>query len=225
MNVVLFGASGMVGRGVLIECLDDPDVRRVVSVGRRPTGVTHAKLTEVVHADFLDYTAIEPALRDADACFFCLGVSSVGMNESDYRHVTYDFTLAAARTLHRLNPKLVFIYVSGANTDSTEKGRSMWARVKGKTENDLLALFATAYMFRPGYIHPEKGAVSRTRWIRVAATVLRPVGFLLKQIPGVGTSTDTVGRAMLAAVRSGAPSHVVEIREINTLGAARPGGA
>jgi uncharacterized protein YbjT (DUF2867 family) len=221
VHVVLFGASGMVGHGVLIECLDDPGVSRVVSVVRRPTGITHAKLTEIVHADFLDYGAIEPALRDADACFFCLGVSSAGMKESDYRHVTYDFTLAAARTLHRLNPKLVFIYVSGAGTDSTEKGRSMWARVKGKTENDLLALFATAYMFRPGYIHPEKGVKSRTGWVRVATVVLRPVGFVLKRFPGIGTSSDVLGRAMIAAVRSGAPSRVVESREINALGAAR----
>src|SRR5262245_55639988 len=124
MNVVLFGASGMVGQDVMLECLDDPEVRRVVSVVRRPTGVTHAnltKLTETGHADFFDYTAIEPALRDADACFFCLGVSSVGMKEDDYRHITYDLTMAAAQTLHRLNPKMAFIYVSGANTDSTEQ--------------------------------------------------------------------------------------------------------
>jgi len=221
VNVVLFGGSGMVGQGVLIECLDDPEVRRIVSVVRRPTGVTHAKLTEIVHADFLDYTAIDPALRDADACFFCLGVSSVGMKEEDYRHVTYDFTMAAAQTLHRLNPKLAFIYVSGAGTDSTEKGRSMWARVKGKTENDLTGLFERAYMFRPGYIHPVKGVSSKTGWVRVAITVLRPLGFVLKQLPGVGTSSDVLGRAMIAAVRSGAPSHAVEIREINTLGAAR----
>ena len=119
--------------------------------------MTHAKLTEIVHADFFDYTAIEPSLRDADACFFCLGVSSVGMKEDDYRHITYDLTMAAAKTLHRLNPNLAFIYVSGAGTDSTEKGRSMWARVKGKTENDLAKLFARAYMFRPGYIHPGEG--------------------------------------------------------------------
>ena len=224
MNVVLFGASGMVGRAALLECLEDPGVARVVSVVRRPTGVTHAKLTEVVHADFLDYTAIEPQLRDADACFFCLGVSSAGMKESDYRHITYDFTMAAARTLHRLNPKLVFIYVSGRGTDSSEKGRMMWARVKGKTENDLLALFATAYMFRPGYIHPRKGVTSRTRWIRVAIVVLRPVGYLLMRFSRVGSNSDAVGRAMLAAVRSGAPSHAVEIDEINTLGAARAAG-
>jgi uncharacterized protein YbjT (DUF2867 family) len=218
MNVVLFGATGMVGQGVLLECLDDPGVARVVSVVRRPTGRTHAKLTEIVHADFLDYGAIEPALRDLDACFFCLGVSSVGMKEADYRHITYDFTMAAARTLHRLNPKLAFIYVSGTGTDSTEQGRSMWARVKGKTENDLTKLCATAYMFRPGYIHAERGVASRTKWIRVAVTVLRPVGFLLKQLPGVGTRTDVLGRAMIAAVRSGALSRLVEIRDINALG-------
>jgi uncharacterized protein YbjT (DUF2867 family) len=218
MNVVLFGASGMVGQGVMIECLDDPEVRRVVSVVRRPTGITNPKLTEVVHGDFLDYTAIEPALRGADACFFCLGVSSVGMKEADYRHITYDFTMAAARTLHRLNPEMVFIYVSGAGTDSTEGGRSMWARLKGKTENDLGKLFARAYMFRPGYIHPVKGVSSKTGWIRAAITVLRPVGFLVKQIPGVGTSSDVLGRAMIAAVRGGAPSHPVEVREINALG-------
>ncbi|HXU07008.1 MAG TPA: NAD(P)H-binding protein [Polyangia bacterium] len=219
MNVILFGATGMVGQGVLLECLDDPEVKRVVSVVRRPTGVTHMKLTEIVHADFFDYTAIEPSLRDADACFFCLGVSSVGMKEEDYRHITYDLTMAAAQTLHRLNPNLAFIYVSGTGTDSTEAGRTMWARVKGKTENDLTKLFARAYMFRPGYIHPEKGVRSRTRWVHVAITVLRPVGALLKRFPGVGTSSDVLGRAMIAAVRSGAPSHTVEIREINTLGA------
>jgi uncharacterized protein YbjT (DUF2867 family) len=220
MNVALFGASGMVGQGVLIECLDDPGVKRVVSVVRRPTGVTHAKLTEIVHSDFFDYTAIEPSLRDLDACFFCLGVSSIGMKEEDYRHITYDLTMAAAQTLHRLNPNLAFIYVSGAGTDSTETGRSMWARVKGKTENDLAKLFTRAYAFRPGYIHPEKGVASRTKWVRVAVTVLRPVGFLLKQFPGAGTSTDVLGRAMIAAVRRGAPSHVVELREINELGRA-----
>jgi uncharacterized protein YbjT (DUF2867 family) len=219
MNVVLFGASGMVGQGVLIECLDDPEVRQVVSVVRRPTGVTNPKLTEVVHTDFFDYAAIEPSLRDVDACFFCLGVSSLGMKEDDYRHTTYDLTMAAAQTLHSLNPGMAFIYVSGAGTDSSEKGRTMWARVKGKTENDLTKLFDRAYMFRPGYIHPEKGVRSKTGWVRAAITVLRPVGFVLKQFPGVGTGSDVLGRAMIAAVRGGSPSHAVEIREINRLGA------
>jgi uncharacterized protein YbjT (DUF2867 family) len=220
MNVVVFGASGMVGKGVLIECLDHPDVKRVVSVVRRPTGLTHAKLTEIVHGDFYDYATIEPSLRDLDACFFCLGVSSIGMKEEEYRHVTYDLTMAAAQTLHRLNPDMAFIYVSGAGTDSTEQGRLMWARVKGKTENDLAKLFARAYAFRPGYIHPEKGVRPKAGWAHAAITVLRPVGFVLKQLPGVGTGSDVIGRAMIAAVKSGAPSHAVEIREINKLGTA-----
>jgi uncharacterized protein YbjT (DUF2867 family) len=220
MNVVLFGATGMVGQGVLIECLADPGVKRVVSIVRRPTGVTHEKLTEIGNADFFDYAAIEPSLRDLDACFFCLGVSSVGMKEEDYRHVTYDLTMAAARTLHRLNPNMAFIYVSGMHTDSTEQGKTMWARVKGKTENDVAKLFPRAYAFRPGYIHPVKGVRPKTGWVKVAVTVLRPVGFLLKQLPNLGTSSDVLGRAMIAAVRSGAPSHAVEVREINRLGAA-----
>jgi len=220
MNVVLFGASGMVGKGTLLECLADPGVKRVVSIVRRPTGITHDKLTEIVHADFFDYAAIESSLRDLDACFFCLGVSSVGMKEEDYRHITYDLTLAVANTLHRLNPNMAFIYVSGMHTDSTEQGKTMWARVKGKTENDVAKLFPRAYAFRPGYIHPVKGVRPKAGWANAAITVLRPVGFLLKQLPGLGTSSDVLGRAMIAAVRSGAPSHAVEVREINTLGAA-----
>jgi uncharacterized protein YbjT (DUF2867 family) len=221
MNVLIFGATGMVGAGVLIECLDDPGVQRVVTVVRRPTGVAHAKLTEIVHADFLDYAALEPQLAGLDACFFCLGVTSAGKSESDYRHVTYDFTMAAARTLQRLNPDLVFCYVSGTGTDSTEKGRSMWARVKGKTENDLLQLFPNAYMFRPGYIHPEKGVTSKTPWVRVAYAVLRPVGALLKTFGGIATRSDVMGRAMIAAARRRPGTHILENRDINALGAVR----
>jgi uncharacterized protein YbjT (DUF2867 family) len=219
VNVVVFGATGMVGRGVLLECLDDPGVARVVSVVRRPTGTQHAKLTELVHTDFLDYRALEPALGGLDACFFCLGVSSAGMKEDAYRHITHGFTLAAARTLHRLQPKLAFIYVSGAGTDSTEKGSSMWARVKGKTENDLLALFERAYMFRPGYIHAERGVAPSVGWLRAAYRILRPVGFVLKRFPAIATSSDVLGRAMIAAVRQAGPSRTVESREINQLGA------
>ena len=225
MNVALFGATGMVGHGVLLECLDDPEVKRVVSVVRRPTGVTNAKLTEIVHADFFDYAAIEASLRDLDACFFCLGVSSVGMKEDDYRHITYDLTMAAARTLHRLNPNMAFIYVSGMHTDSTEKGSTMWARVKGKTENDLAKLFPRAYAFRPGYIHPMKGVRPKSGWANAAITVLRPLGVVLKQFSGIATSSDVLGRAMITAVRDGAPSHAVESREINALGATRPARA
>ena len=174
MKVILFGATGMVGQGVLRECLLDPGIETVLAVGRSPTGERQAKLREVVHKDFTDFSAIEPQLTGYDACFFCLGVSSVGMEEERYRHLTYDITLAAAKTLSRLNPQMVFVYVTGRGTDSTEQGRLMWARVKGKTENDLLKLpFRAAYMFRPAGIQPLHGIRSRRRGFRRSMSVRR----------------------------------------------------
>ena len=173
MKVILFGGSGMVGQGVLRECLIDPGVETVLAVGRSPLGVQHAKLRELRHDNFTDYTAIEPQLAGYDACFFCLGVSSIGMDVERYRHLTYDITMAAARTLSRLNPGMVFTYLTGRGTDSTEQGPLMWARVKGKTENALRALpFRAAYMFRPGYIQPRRGIRSKTRLYRIFYAVL-----------------------------------------------------
>ncbi len=177
MKVILFGASGMVGQGVLRECLVDPGVASVLSVGRGPTGQQHAKLREIVHGNFTDFSTIETELSGYDACFFCLGVSSLGMDAERYRHLTYDITMAAATTLARLNPGMVFTYVTGRGTDSTEQGSLMWARVKGKTENDLLKLpFKAAYMFRPAGIQPLHGVRSKTGWIgdRAAVVVPRP---------------------------------------------------
>lgn len=162
MNVLLFGATGMVGQGVLRECLLDPDVRLVQAVGRTATGAQHAKLREIVRQDLLHYEAIEGNLSGFDACFFCLGISSAGMKEADYERVTYDITMAAAEVLCRLNPQMTFIFVSGAGTDSSERGRTMWAQIKGKTENALMRLpFAAAYMFRPGVIEPVHGVRPR----------------------------------------------------------------
>src|SRR5208283_5315358 len=176
MRVVLFGASGMVGQGVLRECLLDPEVTNVFSIVRSGTGQQHAKLREIVHQNFLDYSSIESELSGLDACFFCLGVSSAGMSEENYRRVTYDFTLAAARTLAKLNPNLTFIYVSGMGTDSSEHGRVMWARVKGQTENALLRLpFKAAYMLRPAYIQPMHGIRSKTRLYRALYAVMAPL--------------------------------------------------
>jgi uncharacterized protein YbjT (DUF2867 family) len=219
MRVVLFGATGMIGQGVLRECLLAPTVETVLTVGRSATGQRHAKLREVVHADLFDLTPIEADLRGLDACFFCLGISSAGRSEADYRRITYDLTLAAARTLVSLNPDLTFIYVSGQGTDSTERGRSMWARVKGKTENDLLALHDKAYMFRPGFVRPMHGARSRTalyRAVYAAVTPLYPV--LRALLPGSVTTTEHLGRAMLAVAATGAPKRVLESREIDALG-------
>lgn len=219
MKVILFGATGMVGQGVLRECLLDADVERVLAIGRSPTGQRHAKLREIVHGDFLDYSAIESELTGYDACFFCLGVSSVGMNEERYRHLTYDITLAAARTLARLNPQMVFVYVTGRGTDSTERGSLMWARVKGKTENDLLKLpFKAAYMFRPAGIQPLHGIRSKTGWVQAIYVGTAPLLSLLNRVaPKYMTTTEQVGRAMIRVARDGYPRPVLESEDINKL--------
>ncbi|MFF7981117.1 NAD-dependent epimerase/dehydratase family protein [Streptomyces sp. NPDC007901] len=221
MNVVVFGASGMVGQGVLRACLLDPTVDTVLVVGRRPLGVSHPKLSEVVHDDFTDLSAIADRLTGVDACFYCLGASSAGMDESAYTRVTYDFTLAAARALVVASPGPTFVYVSGEGTDSTEQGRTMWARVKGRTENDLLALPMNAYMFRPGYIQPRHGAVSRTRSYRVMYTLTSWLYPLLHRlIPAHTTTTEHLARAMLALTRPGTTeSRILYSRDINRLGA------
>jgi uncharacterized protein YbjT (DUF2867 family) len=219
MNVLIFGATGMVGQGVLRECLRDAGVEHVVTVGRTATGIQDPKLREIVHADLTSYASIEAQLAGFNACFFCLGVSSVGMREADYERVTYDITLAAAQTLVRLNPGMTFVYVSGAGTDSSEGGRMMWARVKGKTENALLRLpFRAAYMFRPGAIQPLHGVRSKTAAYRVLYSLTAPLLPLLRRMfPGLILTTDQIGRAMLAVVRNGSPRKVLESRDIGAL--------
>jgi uncharacterized protein YbjT (DUF2867 family) len=220
MKVLIFGATGMVGQGVLRECLLAPDVQSVVAVGRSATGQQHARLRDLVHKDMYDYGAIEPQLQGFDACFFCLGVSSVGMKEPEYKRITYDLTLAAATVLARLNPGMTFTYVTGAGTDSSERGTSMWARVKGATENALLRLpFKAAYMFRPGMIQPLHGARSKTPLYDAAIVVLKPVlGLAYRWWPNRVTTTGKLGRAMLAVARGGAPKVVLDPADINALG-------
>jgi uncharacterized protein YbjT (DUF2867 family) len=224
MKVILFGASGMVGQGVLRECLRDPRVTAVVAVGRSPLATTHEKLRVIVHHDFTDFSSLEGELAGAGACFFCLGVSSAGMSEADYRHVTFDFTLAAARTLAKVSPALTFIYVSGTGTDSSTKGRSMWARVKGETENALLALpFKAAYMFRPGFIQPMHGITSRTRLYRALYAIATPLYPVVKLLSGQSAiTTEDVGRAMIEAAVGGAPRPWLENRDIKELAARAP---
>jgi len=219
MKIILFGSTGMVGQGVLRECLLDPEIERVVAVVRAGTGQQHEKLREIVRPDPADLAELEGELRGCDACFFCLGVSSAGMTEAAYRAVTHDLTLAVARTLVALNPALRFVYVSGAGTDATERGRTMWARVKGQTENDLLRLpFAAAVMFRPGFIQPLHGIRSRTRIYRAAYAVFSPLFPILNAaFPDQVTTTERLGRAMLAVARHGAPKSVLETRDINAL--------
>jgi uncharacterized protein YbjT (DUF2867 family) len=219
VRVAVFGASGMVGQGVLRECLAASDVEHVVAVGRRPLGVAHPKLEEVVVPDVAELHTAEAALSGLDAVFFPLGTSSVGKSEPEYSRVTYDLTVSVAATVARLNPgRLTFCYVSGTGTDSTEKGPRMWARVKGRTENALLRMpFRAAFMFRPGIIQPRHGARSRTGWVRVLYVVLWPIAALLVAT-GSATTTDRVGRAMLRVARTGYPKPILENREINELG-------
>lgn len=219
MKIILYGATGMVGQGVLLECLEAPEVSQVLAIGRQATSHQHAKLQELSHQDFTDYSGIEAQLGGYDACFFCLGVSAAGMSEEKYRHITYDLTLAAARTLGRLSPGIVFCYVSGAGTDSSEQGRAMWARVKGKTENDLLALpDIDAYMFRPGYIQPVKGVKSKHGWLPLFYAVAAPLYPLWKTLfPRHTTTSEHIGRAMLHVVRHGHAARVLHSDDINDL--------
>jgi uncharacterized protein YbjT (DUF2867 family) len=219
MKVILFGATGMVGQGVLRECLLDASVESVLALGRSPSGQRHAKLREIMHDNFLDYSAIEPQLAGYDACFFCLGVSSVGMSEQRYRHLTYDITIAAAKALSKLNPGMVFVYVTGRGTDSSEQGPLMWARVKGKTENDLLKLpFKAAYMFRPAGIQPLHGIRSRTAWVQALYVAAAPLLTLLNRVaPNYMTTTEQVGAAMIKVARDGYPQPVLESEDINRL--------
>jgi len=206
----------MVGQGVLRECLLDPNVSLVLTVGRSASGVQHPKLREVVHQDLWHFAAIEAELSGFDACFFCLGVSSSGMTEKDYAHVTYGITLAAAEVLCRLNPRMTFIYVSGAGTDSSEHGRSMWAPVKGRTENALMELpFAAAYMFRPGFIEPLHGARSRTTIYRVFYRLAKPLLPLGRRaFPDSVLTTQQIGQAMLTVARDGYPRRVLQSKDI-----------
>jgi uncharacterized protein YbjT (DUF2867 family) len=217
MKVILFGATGMVGQGVLRECLLDPEVESVLSIGRSATAQPDEKLHDIVLKNPADLSSVEGRLSGYDACFFCLGVSAVGMSEDDYRRTTYDLTLSVARTLVKLNPAMTFIYVSGAGTDSTEHGRMMWARVKGKTENALLAMpFKAAYMFRPGYIQPMHGIRTKTRWYGAMYAVVAPLYPVLKELfPGSVTTTEQLGRAMISVAKSGAPKRVLESSDIN----------
>jgi uncharacterized protein YbjT (DUF2867 family) len=209
MKIILFGATGWVGQGVLRECLRDPEVERVLVIGRSSIGIQDEKVREIVHRDFLDFSSIEDQLCGYDACFFCLGVSSVGMAEQD-------FTMAAAQVLATQNPGMTFIYVSGTGTDSSEHGRLMWARVKGKTENALFKLPLKAYMFRPGYIQPLHGIKSKPKLYQALFSVVGVFyPLLLRIFPKYVTTSEQVGRAMICVAKRGAPKRLLENDDIN----------
>jgi hypothetical protein len=214
MKVILFGATGMVGRGVLRECLRDDGIATVLVIGRSSTGATHPKLHELIRNDLFDFDPAGADLRGYDACFFCLGVSSVGLSEADYTHLTFDLTMGWAHTLARFNPAMTFIYVSGAGTG----GKAMWAQVKGRTEAALLALFPSAYMIRLSALRPMHGELPRGRWARLGYTVMKPLLPLVQAIaPGAVTTTEELGRAMIQVARRGAPKRALEPRDLRAL--------
>jgi uncharacterized protein YbjT (DUF2867 family) len=215
IKAIITGSTGMVGEGVLHECLQHPDVESVLAINRRPCNVRHPKLKEVLHQDFSDFSGLEKELAGYNAGFFCMGVSSIGMSEATYRHLTYDLTMALANTLSKLNPDMTICYVSGMGTDSSEKGSSMWARVKGKTENDLIKLpFKQAYMFRPAFIRPTKGLKNTYRMYRM----FDPLFPLIKVLfPNYILTLKEIGTAMINSVNHGPDKHVLEVKDIAML--------
>ncbi|OCT11849.1 epimerase [Paenibacillus pectinilyticus] len=224
MNVLIFGATGMVGQSVLLECLRDPQVHNVITIGRNANQQTHPKLREYVLKDITDLTALTDELTQVNACFFCLGVSSVGMSEEKYHVITYDLTMNIATQLAAIQPHMTFIYVTGASTDSTEQGKSMWARVKGKTENALLKLpFQSAYMFRPGAILPMNGVKSKTKVYQIGIAILRPIFPLLHRwFPNSVINSEQIGRAMIHVAQVGYPNAILESIDIREAGGGKP---
>jgi uncharacterized protein YbjT (DUF2867 family) len=215
IKVILTGATGMVGEGVLFACLEHPAVKQVLMLNRRSYPMQHPKLKECIVPDFMKLEAVKDQLRGYDACFFCAGISSIGMKEPEYRHITYDITMNLARTLAELNPDMIFDYVSGASTDSSEKGRMMWARVKGKTENDLMKLpFKRVYNFRPGFMKPTAGQTRVNKYYKYVSwlyPIMRGIA------PNSASSIREVGIAMINTVLKGYPEQILEVKDINRL--------
>lgn len=215
IRAIVTGATGMVGEGVLHECLQHPEVESVLVIGRKSCGVTHPKLKEIVHSNFLDLSPIEDQLIGYNACLFCLGVSSVGMKEPEYYQLTYTLTLHVAQTLSKVNPNMTFCYVSGSGTDSTEKGRSMWARVKGKTENDLMKLpFKAVYNFRPGYMQPTKGLKNTLPYYKYVDWMYP---FWRFAFPGFVSTLSELGLAMINVSIYGYNKQILTVKDIVTL--------
>ncbi|MCR8632205.1 NAD-dependent epimerase/dehydratase family protein [Paenibacillus radicis (ex Xue et al. 2023)] len=217
MKVIIVGATGMVGQSALRECILDEKVQEILTIGRNRTGQQHKKLNEIVLNNLTDLSSIENKITGFDACFFCLGVSSMGKKEEEYTRITYDITISVAKTLARLNPQITFIYVSGSGTDSTEEGRSMWARVKGKTENALLHLpFKAAYMFRPGVIIPLYGVKSKTKLYQFFYDIMKPLNSSLLKLNSVITS-EQLGKAMIEVARNGYSNPIIESNQLKNI--------
>lgn len=221
MKVIITGTTGMVGKGVLLECLDSPDVEAVLVVNRRSLEMSHPKLKEVLHKDFLDLSAIKEELSGYDACFFCLGMSAAGASKETYYRITHDLTIHWAETLLELSPDMTFNYVSGEGTSTAENSRSSWANVKGKTENEILAMpFKNKYMFRPGAIQPLRGIRSATPIYNFFITIFKPLFFIMKRFfPHFVTDTTRIGHAMIKSHQIGFEKAHINTKDINILAA------
>lgn len=212
LRVIITGTTGMVGEGVLHECLQNPEISSVLVINRKPGGITHPKLKEIIHGDFFELSSIEGQLAGYDACYFCLGVSAIGMNEEDYYKMTYTLTLYIAQVLSKVNPEMVFCYISGSGTDSTEKGRVMWARVKGKTENDLMNLpFKKVYAFRPGYLQPTKGLRNVKKYYHYMSWMYPLFSTVF---PSFVSTLKELGQAMIEVTKNGYSKKVLEVKDI-----------
>ena len=223
MKVILFGSTGMIGQGVLRECLDDPRIESVLTVNRKSSGLSHNKLKELIHEDFYDLSAIEKDFKDYDSCYYCIGITSAGLSEADYYKNTFELTTSVAKTVLSANKNMIFCYISGAGSDSSEKTKSMWARVKGKTENTLLAMpFKAVFMFRPGYIQPIDGIKSRTALYNTMYSISKPLYIILKHFEGIVTNTRTLGKAMINVSIEGAEKRILESKDINKTGNESP---
>lgn len=219
IHAIIFGATGMVGQSVLLECLDSKDVGKVLLINRRQVSIKHEKLREVIHQDFSDFSSLINEFSGYNACYFCLGVSAVGLSEEEYTKTTYDLTISVAEAIKKTGVDFTFVYVSGKGTDSSEKGSMMWARVKGRTENKLLSMhFKNAYMFRPGFIQSLKGIRSKTKAYNFFIAILNPFYFLLKHLKGVVTNTTSFGKAMINITLKGYAKKIIENEDINILG-------
>ena len=219
MRVLIFGASGMVGSGALLEALEDDGVTHVTVVGRRSVDMSHDKLTEVLHPDLFDLDPVADALVGFDGCFYALGVTSAGMSEEEYRHITVELTRAILDPVVAANPGITIGFVSGQGTNDSEQGRVMWARVKGEAENYVRSLPVRSYLFRPGFIQPLKGVRSRTAMYERLYAVIRPVVPALRSVfPNAITTTVEVGRALIRVVREQPDDVVLEQRRIVELG-------
>ena len=219
LNVIITGSTGMVGKGALLECIDSSEVESILLVNRNPIDINHPKMKEVLVNDFSNLDSIRNDLKGYNACFFCLGVTSVGMKEDEYTKIMHDLPVSFARQVHGLNPDMTFCFVSGAGTDSTGASKTMWARVKGRAENDSLLLgFKDAYMFRPGFIRPLKGIRSRTKLYNTLYSVVRPFAFLLTKFPKFSTTTTVMGQAMINVALKGYPKAILESEDINKAG-------